>query len=131
MEHRTDLQRLRRCARVRITLRILDNGQFVDLVYRNVLGRSPDRAGRAHWVSQLSRGYGRGKMMIGFSESPEYIDNTSGSVSVVALYDGMIRKRIPQATYDYLVPRIAQGKTDDSGVARFFMDKPEYHARFG
>lgn len=108
----------------------LDNGQFVDLVYENVLGRSPDQAGRSHWVTQLAKGYGRGRMMIGFSESPEYIAKTAGGVSVVALYDGMVRASIPQSTYDYLVPRVAQGKTDDSGVARFFMDKPEYHARF-
>lgn len=108
----------------------LNDGQFVDLVYRNVLDRSPDQKGRAHWVSQLSNGYGRGKMMIGFSESPEYVANTAGSVSVIALYDGMVNASVPVGTYDYLVPRLAQGKTDDSGVARFFMDKPEYHARF-
>ena len=100
-------------------------------MYRNVLGRSPEQKGRAHWVGELSGGYGRGKLMIGFSESPEYIDNTAGSVSVIALYDGMVGASVPTGTYDYLVPRLAQGKTDDSGVARFFMNKPEYHARFG
>lgn len=109
----------------------LDDGQFIDLVYRNVLDRRPDQAGRSHWVSQLGRGYGRGRLMIGFSESPEYVESTAASVSVVALYDGMLRTRVPQGTFDYLVPRITRGTTDDAGAARFLMDKPEYHARFG
>ncbi len=33
----------------------LNNGQFVDLVYQNVLGRAPDTSGRAHWVNGLTR----------------------------------------------------------------------------
>ena len=34
----------------------LNSGQFVDLVYQNVLGRSPDSSGRAHWVDGLTAG---------------------------------------------------------------------------
>ena len=52
----------------------LNNGQFVDLVYQNVLGRGPDAGGRAHWVAALtSGGQSRGGVMIGFSESNEYV----------------------------------------------------------
>ena len=55
----------------------LDDGQFVDLVYQNVLGRSPDANGRSHWVNALASGRnGRGSVMIGFSESPEYVGKT-------------------------------------------------------
>lgn len=55
----------------------LNNGQFVDLVYQNVLGRSPDSSGRAHWVDGLTAGrYSRGGVMIGFSESNEYVAKT-------------------------------------------------------
>ena len=40
----------------------LDDGEFVDLVYQNVLGRLPDATGRAFWVSQLDSGaYDRGR----------------------------------------------------------------------
>lgn len=51
----------------------LDNANFVDLAYRNVLGRGPDGAGLAHWVDMLNRGTGRGAVMQGFSDSPEFI----------------------------------------------------------
>ncbi len=55
----------------------LDDSEFVDLVYQNVLFRLPDATGRAFWVGQLGSGaVDRGGVMIGFSESPEYVDNT-------------------------------------------------------
>ena len=55
----------------------LDDGQFVDLVYTNVLGRLPDAKGRAHWVTTLSTGKNsRGGVMLGFSGSPEYVTKT-------------------------------------------------------
>ncbi|MEL7159032.1 MAG: DUF4214 domain-containing protein, partial [Actinomycetota bacterium] len=43
----------------------LANPAFVDLVYQNVLGRSPDAAGRAHWIGQLDAGVSRGAVMTG------------------------------------------------------------------
>ena len=51
----------------------LDAGAFVQLVYRNVLGREPDAGGYAHWAPLVHNGsLTRGQMMIGFSESAEY-----------------------------------------------------------
>ena len=50
------------------------NEQFVDLVYRNVLGRTPDAGGRAYWIGQLNAGVTRGEVMIGFSESTEFVN---------------------------------------------------------
>ncbi len=58
------------------------DGGFVDQVYQNVLGRSPDSGGRAFWVDRLASGTSRGEMMIGFSESPEFIESSS-----IDLYD--------------------------------------------
>ncbi len=52
----------------------LDNAGFVDLVYLNVLRRLPDTAGRSFWLDRLDSGTNtRGEVMIGFSESPEFI----------------------------------------------------------
>ncbi|MBX3284126.1 MAG: DUF4214 domain-containing protein [Actinobacteria bacterium] len=50
----------------------LTDAEFVELVYRNVLGRSPDAAGLQHWVNALRKGQGRGSVMLGFSESGEF-----------------------------------------------------------
>lgn len=52
----------------------LSDEEFIDLVYRNVLDRDPDEAGRAFWLGQLSSGsMSRGTVMVGFSESAEFI----------------------------------------------------------
>lgn len=54
----------------------LTNRQFVDLVYQNVLGRAPDAAGANYWTGLLNQGTTRGRVMLQFSESPEYITKT-------------------------------------------------------
>lgn len=51
----------------------LPDSSFVNLVYANVLARSPDSSGANYWQSQLGAGVNRGAMMVGFSESPEFI----------------------------------------------------------
>lgn len=54
----------------------LSNADFVDLVYRNVLGRASDPAGQEYWLQALGAGTSRGAVMLGFSESPEFIERT-------------------------------------------------------
>jgi len=50
---------------------------FVDLVYRNVLERSPDLAGFQYWLSTLLGGATRGQVMISFSDSAEFRTKTA------------------------------------------------------
>ena len=57
----------------------LTDYRFVELAYANVLARTPDAAGAAHWRGQLAGGLSRGSMMVGLSESAEFIINT-GSI---------------------------------------------------
>jgi hypothetical protein len=54
----------------------LDDTAFVNLVYTNVLGRSADAGGAAFWTGLLGSGTGRGEVMVGFSESAEFIRGT-------------------------------------------------------
>lgn len=55
----------------------LSNDGFVDLVYQNVLGRPADAAGRAYWIGEMARGVSRGQIMLGFSESAEFVVKTN------------------------------------------------------
>lgn len=62
----------------------LGDGAFVDLVYRNVMGRAADEGGRAHWTGALrDRRLDRGGVMLSFSDSAEYKAKTGliGTVS--------------------------------------------------
>ncbi len=47
-------------------------GQYVDLLYQNVLGRPADAAGRAAWVAILDQGMSRGAALAAFAGSPEF-----------------------------------------------------------
>jgi serralysin len=50
----------------------LNNSDFVDLLYLNVLGRSADQAGQSSWTTLLNSGQSRATVLVGFSESSEH-----------------------------------------------------------
>ena len=51
----------------------LDDHAFLDLVYRNVLGRRPDARGYAYWDGVLAQPrFGRNDLMLYFSDSDEF-----------------------------------------------------------
>lgn len=50
---------------------------FVDQLYLNVLGRSPDAGGRSFWLDQMADGMERRRVVILFSESPEFVELTN------------------------------------------------------
>ena len=59
----------------------VDDGEFVDLIYGNVLNRIRDTAGYDYWIQVLADGYSRGEVMIWFSESEENIMVTASRVA--------------------------------------------------
>ncbi len=66
----------------------LSDADFVDLVYSNVLGRQPDAEGRQYWIGQLSSGAtSRGRLMINFSESEEYVQLTDTAVPLAGYFN--------------------------------------------
>lgn len=54
----------------------LNNREFIDLVYTNVMGRGADQAGERYWLDRMRSGTSRGQLMTYFSDSPEYRDIT-------------------------------------------------------
>jgi len=51
--------------------RALDDGAYVDLLYRIVLGRNADPDGRAHWLAQLEAGASAAALAGRLGSSPE------------------------------------------------------------
>ena len=74
----------------------LDDTQFVQQLYRNVLGREADAGGLADWVGQLNGGASRGTVLIGFSESDEFKRILAGQVEVLRLFY-LIKQQMPAA----------------------------------
>lgn len=108
----------------------LDNGQFVDRVYRNVLGRAPEAEGLAFWTGQLDSGArDRGQVMTGFSESEEYRAAIANEVYVTMMYAGMLRRGAEPAGFAFWVDYLDRG---NSGLALIdgFLSSQEYRNRF-
>ncbi|WP_299413585.1 DUF4214 domain-containing protein [uncultured Sulfitobacter sp.] len=55
----------------------LDNEDFVELLYQNVLDRASDTAGREGWLDVLEGGSSRAEVVRGFSQSREFVADTT------------------------------------------------------
>ncbi len=116
-------------AEFQLTYGALNNSQFVTLVYQNVLGRSPDKAGFDGWVALLNSGTSRGEVMTGFTESQEFRNNTGKRVEVIMLYEGMLRRSAEQAGYDGWVSYLNAGNASVPLISGF-LNSIEYRNRF-
>lgn len=108
----------------------VDDGEFVDLVYANVLDRKPDAKGRAYWMSRMAEGLYRGQLMTSFSESPEYVQKNQGAADVIVLYYGMFQQSMPLGLFDYYAPKVQSGELTVAELARQYLDDAKYHNRF-
>ena len=59
----------------------LSDREFVELIYRNVLGREADPGGADYWTRRLQRGTPRGTVMAQFSESSEFVRTSAPYVA--------------------------------------------------
>ena len=108
----------------------LTNAQFVALVYQNVLARQPDPAGSTYWTNQLDTGaMTRGEVMLGFSESPEYVQKSYNGVYVTMLYHGMLRRAPDPAGFQYWVAQLDAGAPSLDLIISF-LGSAQYRARF-
>jgi hypothetical protein len=121
----------------------LNNPGYIALLYQNVLGRPYDAAGLANWNAALDSGQSRAQVLIGFSESAEFISKTAsavhqglwvqdaGAAEVARLYDTVFG-RLPDV----------QGETNwthmlDNGVStplqvtQGFVGSAEFQATYG
>jgi cytochrome c5/Ca2+-binding RTX toxin-like protein len=62
----------------------LSNEGFVTLLYNNVLGRNPDAQGLARWTGDLEGGSSRAQVVLGFSESPQFTNETTAQANTFA-----------------------------------------------
>ena len=115
----------------------LSDEAFVDLVYRNVVGRPPDLGGQSFWQSFLAQGNSRGSLMIGFSESPEYIGRTntvpptgSSGNRIHRLYLAFFKREPDTDGLTYWVNRLNAG-TSLASIAEQFARSQEFQQRYG
>ncbi len=106
----------------------LDDAGFVRLVYRNVLGRNPDAAGQQYWVGRLRAGVSRGKVMIGFSESPENVAATRRTTDVLLVFHLLLDRPPTTAERTAREAQLAAGTTR-AALLQAILVTAEYDAR--
>jgi len=109
---------------------VLNDEQFVDLVYEKVLKRPADPAGRAFWLDRLRNGHHRGYVMIMFSESPEYVRGTWGVVTAVHVYTSLLQASIKLGPADTYGASLQNGRKTTEDLIRELMNGQAYKARF-
>lgn len=107
----------------------LTDSQFVDRVYENVLGRTPDAAGRSYWLSSLQQGTSRGKVLIHFSQSAENRDRLKNLMHVVAAH-GVMLVRTPSTTERTTWVDLLDGGEPSQSMVALIRHGAEYRARF-
>ena len=90
----------------------LSNAAFVQLIYTNILDRQPDKAGAEFWTRQLDKNArDRGDVLVGFSESPEYVKQQSPAVHVAVLYLLLLDRSPSAEDFRTLVDLLIVGPT--------------------
>lgn len=108
----------------------LNNLQFVELVYQNVLGRAAEPVGREYWVGSLNAGLIRGEMMIGFSESIENTRISKNDNSITMAFASMLR-RVPSASERSAWLAAMNGGSESTlTLIQAILDSPAYASRF-
>ncbi|MEY2570663.1 MAG: hypothetical protein QOE63_1013, partial [Acidimicrobiaceae bacterium] len=107
----------------------LNDNDFVTLLYQNVLHRSPDADGRSFWVGLLQQGASRGTVLLGFSESAEYIVSTAAQVNATLGYLGLLRRSPDANGLAYWTGQLQSGMPLATFAAAI-IGTPEYAARF-
>jgi len=105
----------------------LSNQEFVTLIYQNILGRDPDPGGFAFWVGELNlQNRTRGQVMIGFSESVEYQEDSRNGVFVTMIYVGMLRRSPEEGEFDNYL----DSGNSDLALINELLYSQEYMSRF-
>jgi Ca2+-binding RTX toxin-like protein len=120
----------------------LNNIQFANQLYLNLLGRSADPPGLANWVNFLNAGMTRGDVVIGFSESQENINNHAAQTgagiwdinetagTVARLYWGVLERAPDALGLASWVNAITYGMSFGA-AANGFTGSAEFQNRYG
>jgi hypothetical protein len=107
----------------------LNDEEFVEMVYQNVLGRAPDQAGLTYWLGQLTSGSVPWSVMLaGFISSPEYIAATATEVAAISLSLTLLRRSATDTEYATWRPLVHAGLL--TSTAGEIITGPEYLLRF-
>ncbi|MEC3862649.1 DUF4214 domain-containing protein [Mesobacterium sp. TK19101] len=122
----------------------LTDTDFVTLLYNNVLDRAPDAGGLADWVGKLQGGLSRAQVVVGFSDSGEFISRTAAAADAFAaasmaqtwtddvyrLYLATLGREPDAGGFADWVDKMTKG-TEYLSVAAGFVNSAEFQQSYG
>ena len=122
----------------------LTDTAFVAQLYRNVLGREADDGGLASWTARLEDGMSREQVVLGFSQSAEFVSSTRGAAynaavevspqawgdEVFRLYQATLDRAPDAAGFEAWSTRLAEGR-EYLSVVDGFVQSAEFQATYG
>ena len=95
----------------------LDNAQFVELIFTNVLGHPSQADVRSYWVEEIAAGrMTRGEVLVDLAESGAFRERSANQVFVSTAYTEVLRRTPDPAGYDYWVGQLRAGQTPRSVI---------------
>ncbi len=105
-----------------------DPNALIDALYRNVLERPPDDAGRTFWLAELGAGRSPASIVLGFSESPEFVRAFDPKLKASLMYSGLLGRAAEPVGLSFWTDELANGRPLSSTIDAF-IDGPEYTQR--
>jgi hypothetical protein len=95
----------------------LDNAQFVELIFTNVLGHPSQADVRNYWVEEIDTGrMTRGQVLVDLAESGAFRERSANQVFVSTAYTEILRRTPDPTGYDYWVAQLRAGKPPRSVI---------------
>ncbi|UWR21232.1 DUF4214 domain-containing protein [Sulfitobacter sp. S190] len=122
----------------------LEDRAFVELLYQNVLGRDADATGLEGWLDMLADGAARSAVVRGFSESPEFREQTRELANLYAeardqgsfvddvyrLYQATLDRNPDDAGLDDWTRQLANNAAIED-IASGFVQSTEFQNNYG
>lgn len=122
----------------------LNDADFVQMLYQNVLGRAADPGGFTSWTGHLAQGMSRVDVVLGFAQSAEFIAATAGAAAgfadardpaswaddVYRLYRATLDRAPDAAGFADWTAKLSAG-LDALAATAGFVDSPEFQLRYG
>lgn len=103
---------------------------YIDVLYRNVLGRPADQAGADYWSRRLSAGLiTRSGLLVQFSESSENIAKTASTTEASVVYVGMVLRAPDPSVLSWWSTK-RSGGSDLSVLTTLVYGSSAYQGRF-
>lgn len=103
---------------------------YIDVLYRNVLGRPADANGADYWSRRLRAGLiTRGGLLVQLSESSENVKGTASTVEASVVYVGMVLRAPDPSVLSWWSTK-RSGGSDLSVLTTLVYESNAYQARF-